>query len=81
VNGERFMGRKPKIERDPISGGLMYESAIEWYRFLADEALFEEGDAAKSDHYISQAEAMSHGPQGGVINSRVLEEEIKRWNG
>jgi len=75
------MGKVPTVQRDALTGGLMYESAIEWYRFLADEALFEEGDAAKSDHYISQAEAMSHGPQGGVINSRVLEEEIKRWNG
>ena len=75
------MGKVPTVERDALTGGLMYESAIEWYRFLADEALFEEGDAAKSDHYISQAEAMSQGPRGGVINSRVLEEEIKKWNG
>jgi len=75
------MGRVPKVERDALTGGLMYQSAVEWYRFLADEALFEQGDAAKSDHYISQAEAMSQGPQGGVIRSRVLEEEIKKWNG
>jgi hypothetical protein len=75
------MGKVPTVERDALTGGLMYASAIEWYRFLADEALFEQGDAAKSDYYISQAEAMGRGPQGGVIQSKVLEEEIKKWNG
>jgi len=75
------MGRVPAVERDALTGGLMYRSAVEWYRFLADEALFEEGDVIMSEHYISQAEAMSQGPQGGVILSKLLEEEIKKWNG
>jgi len=75
------MGRVPNVERDALTGGLMYRSAIEWCRFLADEALFEEGDVIMSEHYISQAEAMSQGPQGGVILSKLLEEEIKKWNG
>lgn len=72
------MARRPKVERDPLTGGLTYQSAARWYRFLADEALFEEGDAFKSDRYLVAAGAMETGPQGTVY-SKTLEEAIAKW--
>lgn len=74
------MSRKPMVERDPINGALTYESAAQWYRFLADEALFQDGDALLSDEYIARAEALGTGPQGSVF-SKDLEEAIQKWNG
>lgn len=71
------MSRVPAVERERVLGGLTYQSAVNWFRFLADEAYFE-GDALKYSEYMSRADRMEDSPTGS-IHSKDLEEAIKKW--
>jgi hypothetical protein len=71
------MSRVPSVEREGVLGGLTYQSAVNWFRFLADEAYFE-GDALKCSRYMARAEEMEKHPAGS-IHSKDLEEAIKKW--
>ena len=71
------MSKAPKVERDPVSGALTIKCASMWYAFLAEEAYFE-GDLARHDEFMANAEVLNRSPQG-YLHSKTLEEHIKKW--
>jgi hypothetical protein len=48
-----------------------------WYAFLAEEAYFE-GDLARHDEFMANAEVLNRSPRG-YLHSKTLEEHIKKW--
>lgn len=72
------MGKRPRIERDTLSGALTTECAAMWYAFLAEEAYFN-GDIATHDQFMGAAESLGRGPQG-YLHSKQLEEQITKWS-
>jgi len=72
------MSRIPSVKRDHVSGGITIETAVDWYRFLADEAYFE-GDALKCSEFTAKAESLSGSPQG-VLHSVEIENAIRKWS-
>lgn len=71
------MNKIPLVERDAITGGLTFESASLWYKFLSDEHDWL-GNRELSEYYKRRSEELSRGLRGS-LHDRRLEEAIKRW--
>tara|TARA_R110000803_G_scaffold33099_4_gene72582 strand:- start:184 stop:417 length:234 start_codon:yes stop_codon:yes gene_type:complete len=71
------MNKFPHVEYDPVGGGVRGESAIEIYKFLADEAEFD-GDVVKGALFKARAKQLSVVPPASV-GDEDLKEAIAKW--
>jgi len=67
----------PHIEYDHVSGGVSGESAIEVYKFLADEAAFD-GDMVKAAMFRAKVKSLSSVVPASVSDQHI-NEAIKRY--
>jgi len=67
----------PHIEYDPVLGGINGESAIEVYKFLADEASFE-GDKVKAALFHAKVKNLSSVVPASV-SDRYIDEAIAKY--
>lgn len=71
------MNKVPPVERDLLTGGLTFESASRWCKFLSEEFDWQ-GNRSLSEYYKRRAQELSRAPTGS-LHDRRLEEAIKAW--
>ena len=69
--------RLPKVNRCPLNGGLTIDCARDWYKFLSEEADWNNaGELAQV--YKRRSQGLSHGLRGSYHDG-TLEQSIRTY--